>query len=171
MSDYAEFLEKRIIELEMTQAAPIGYVLVPVDLTPEMVAADPYGMGYGRLHAIYQAMLAAAPASAERVEQEPFAWATFDGEGSYDLRMYECNEEYQSQFLARHKSATYKDWVFPLYTAPQPSPDVARLVQALENVLNVTRGSSGRIILDEQDEQDLRDVLSAHRQQEQSHER
>jgi hypothetical protein len=66
-------------------------------------------------------LLSAAPASAERVEQEPFAWATFDGEGSYDLRMYECNEEYQSQFLASHKSATYKDWVFPLYTAPQPT--------------------------------------------------
>jgi hypothetical protein len=58
-----------------------------------------------------------------------------------------------------------------LSAAPKPAPDVAHLVQALENVLKVTRGSSGRIILDEADEQDLRAALAAHRQQEQSHER
>jgi hypothetical protein len=154
------------------------YVMVPVECTAAMENAyddkcveDGEHEECGLYRPAYNAMLSAAPAPAERVEQEPFAWATFDGEGSYDLRMYECNEEYQSQFLARHKSATYKDWVFPLYTAPQPSPGVAGLVKALESVLKVTRGSSGRIILDEADEQDLRDVLAAHRQQEQSHER
>jgi hypothetical protein len=53
-----------------------------------------------------------------------------------------------------------------MLSAPQPSPDVAGLVKALESVLKVTRGSSGRIILDEQDEQDLRASLTAHSRQE-----
>jgi hypothetical protein len=48
---------------------------------------------------------------------EPFAWATFDGEGSYDLLLYQNNESYKDEYLKRngHK---YQTWVFPLY-APQ----------------------------------------------------
>jgi hypothetical protein len=51
-----------VVSAEQHVSLPHGYVLVPYKLTPEMIAADPYGMGYGRLHAIYSAMLAAAPA-------------------------------------------------------------------------------------------------------------
>jgi hypothetical protein len=40
-----------------------GWKLVPIGLTPEMEAADPYGMGYGRLHAIWSRLLKAAPAA------------------------------------------------------------------------------------------------------------
>lgn len=48
------------------------------------------------------------------VRCEPFAWATFNGEGSYDLRLYEDNESYRDEWIARN-GERYKDWVIPLY--------------------------------------------------------
>jgi hypothetical protein len=75
---------------------PEGWKLVPVALTPEMVKADPYGMGYGRLHAIWARLLAASPASksagggGERDERKPWertdwacARARVDSEGMH----------------------------------------------------------------------------------------
>ena len=55
-------------------------------------------------------------------EQEPFAWATFDGEGSYDLRLYECNEDYRAEYIKRNGDK-YAAWVIPLYTAPVAAPE------------------------------------------------
>ena len=46
--------------------------------------------------------------------KEIFAWATFDGEGSYDLRLYEDNENYLVEWISRN-GEKYKDWVVPLY--------------------------------------------------------
>lgn len=46
--------------------------------------------------------------------KEIFAWATFDGEGSYDLRLYENNENYLVEWISRN-GEKYKDWVVPLY--------------------------------------------------------
>ncbi|WP_288081565.1 hypothetical protein [Pseudomonas sp.] len=43
-----------------------------------------------------------------------FAWSTFDGEGGYDLRLYENNESYQSEWYSINKAETYRDWVEPL---------------------------------------------------------
>lgn len=43
-----------------------------------------------------------------------FAWATFDGEGSYDLRLYEGNEDYLENFI-KQSGEKYSGWVFPLY--------------------------------------------------------
>jgi len=48
------------------------------------------------------------------VRCEPFAWATFDGEGGYDLRLYEENESYKDEWIALN-GERYKDWVMPLY--------------------------------------------------------
>jgi hypothetical protein len=111
-----------------------------------------YAMGWNDCRAN---LLAAAPAPAERAGQEPVAWALTLPDGHILLELdYPSWAEGGDGYM-----------ICPLYTAPQPSPDVAHLVQALESVLKVTRGSSGRIILDEQDEQDLRDALT-HRQQE-----
>lgn len=61
----------------------------------------------------------ASPANAESdlerlVRCEPFACATFNGEGSYDLRLYEDNESYRDEWIARN-GERYKDWVMPLY--------------------------------------------------------
>jgi hypothetical protein len=50
-------------------------------------------------------------------EQEPFAWATFDGEGSYDLRLYEDNEAYRDDYIKRN-GEKYASWVKPLYAHP-----------------------------------------------------
>lgn len=70
LEEFDLFIERLMSEVARLNAAPVqqvsvpdGYVLVPYKLTPEMIAADPYGMGYGRIHAIYSAMLAAAPAA------------------------------------------------------------------------------------------------------------
>lgn len=51
---------------------------------------------------------------------EPHAWSTFDGEGSYDLRLFENNENYLEQY-----SPKYVNWVDALYTADQLAAAVA----------------------------------------------
>ena len=43
-----------------------------------------------------------------------FAWATFDGEGGYDLRLYDMNEDYKDNYIERN-GEKYKGWVVPLY--------------------------------------------------------
>ncbi|UIF90876.1 hypothetical protein [Cupriavidus sp. UYPR2.512] len=42
-----------------------------------------------------------------------FAWAVFDGEGSYDLRLFEGNESFRRDYINRN-GAKYADWVIPL---------------------------------------------------------
>jgi RNA polymerase subunit RPABC4/transcription elongation factor Spt4 len=51
-------------------------------------------------------------------EQEPVAWRTFDGEGGYDYRSYELNEDYDKEWLKRNPN--HKGWVEPLYKDPTP---------------------------------------------------
>jgi hypothetical protein len=53
------------------------------------------------------------------VEREPVAWRTFDGEGGYDFRYYQDDEEYQQRFIERNGEQN-ASWVEPLYTAPPP---------------------------------------------------
>jgi len=53
--------------------------------------------------------------SADEIESfSIFAWATFDGEGSYDLMLYEGNENYKEEYIKRN-GEKYKDWVTELY--------------------------------------------------------
>lgn len=51
--------------------------------------------------------------------QEPVAWRTFDGEGGYDYRTYDDNENYRAEWEQRNPN--HKGWVEPLYAAPQPA--------------------------------------------------
>lgn len=51
-----------------------------------------------------------------KIEEEPVAWRTFDGEGGYDYRSYEMNEAYDKEWAERNPN--HKGWVEPLYTAP-----------------------------------------------------
>jgi hypothetical protein len=44
------------------------------------------------------------------------AWRTFDGEGGYDYRTYENNEDYANEWDKRNPK--HKGWVEPLYTTP-----------------------------------------------------
>ena len=49
-------------------------------------------------------------------QSEPVAWRTFDGEGGYDYRTYENNEDYADEWDKRNPK--HKGWVEPLYTTP-----------------------------------------------------
>ena len=49
-------------------------------------------------------------------QQEPVAWRTFDGEGGYDYRSYEDNENYKLGWDARNPN--HIGWVEPLYALP-----------------------------------------------------
>jgi len=63
--------------------------------------------------------LRAAIALGQALEAEPelpVAWQTFDGEGGYDYRSYDMNENYDKEWAARNPN--HKNWVEPLYTAP-----------------------------------------------------
>ena len=61
-----------------------------------------------------------------------FAWATFDGEGSHDLRLYEDNENYRDDFRAANP-ALHPDWVFPLCRLS----DAQRAIDELRERLDV----------------------------------
>jgi hypothetical protein len=50
----------------------------------------------------------------EQPAQEPVAWRTFDGEGGYDYRTYDDNENYRNEWDKRNPN--HKGWVEPLYT-------------------------------------------------------
>ena len=58
-------------------------------------------------------------------EQEPVAWRTFDGEGGYDYRDYDMNENYAEKWDKQNPK--HKGWVEPLYTSPQPNKPWAGL--------------------------------------------
>jgi hypothetical protein len=54
-------------------------------------------------------------------DAEPVAWQTFDGEGGYDYRSYEDNEDYRDDYIKRNSSQKfYENWVIPLYRAWEP---------------------------------------------------
>jgi len=50
--------------------------------------------------------------------QEPVAWRTFDGEGGYEYRTYDTNEDYADAWEKRNPN--HKGWVEPLYKDPTP---------------------------------------------------
>jgi hypothetical protein len=54
--------------------------------------------------------------SAALEQPEPVAWRTFDGEGGYDYRTYDDNENYRDEWDKRNPN--HKGWVEPLYTHP-----------------------------------------------------
>ena len=49
---------------------------------------------------------------------EPVAWRIFDGEGGYDYRTYDMNEDYAEDYAKRNPK--YAHWVEPLYTLEKP---------------------------------------------------
>lgn len=54
---------------------------------------------------------------AELESQEPVAWRTFDGEGQYEYRAYEENENYANNWNKRNPN--HAGWVHKLYTHSQ----------------------------------------------------
>jgi hypothetical protein len=73
--------------------------------------------------ALRQALVDADDTSQKRVDEkakreyEPVAWRTFDGEGGYDYRSYEMNENYDKEWAERNPNHAH--WAEPLYTSPQ----------------------------------------------------
>lgn len=68
--------------------------------------------------------------------QEPVAWREFDGEGGYDYRTYDDNENFRDEYIKRN-GQRYASWVEPLYAAPpqrQPLTD-KRIMQLLRAAL------------------------------------
>jgi len=63
-----------------------------------------------------QLRAAIALRKALEAEPEPVAWRTFDGEGGYDYRDYEMNENYDKEWAKRNPN--HQGWVEPLYAAP-----------------------------------------------------
>jgi len=71
--------------------------------------------------ATYKDSISAAIDEIETLRKKPdsmriFAWAIFDGEGGYDLMLYENNESYRDDFI-KSNGERYKGWVTPLYSA------------------------------------------------------
>lgn len=75
-------------------------------------------------HGIYcavprQAVDAAIKYLRAQADAQPVAWRTFDGEGNYDYRAYELNEDYADEWNRRNPN--HVGWVEPLYTHPAPA--------------------------------------------------
>ena len=80
--------------------------------------------GESAIFVALRAAYAAGQAAASVPRGEPVAWREFDGEGGYDYRSYEGNENFRDEYRARNPGATYWDWVEPLYAASVPSVTV-----------------------------------------------
>lgn len=70
-----------------------------------------------RQHKAIASLYDALRQTIEQAEKhEPVAWRTFDGEGGYDYRTYDDNENYRDEWERRNPS--HKGWVEPLYLHP-----------------------------------------------------
>jgi hypothetical protein len=83
-----------------------------------------------KLLTVTQAQMAHADATCKQdLQVEPVAWRTFDGEGGYEYRTYEDNENYLDKWNKRNPD--YPGWVEPLYITPPPCPTCEALVRTV----------------------------------------
>lgn len=82
------------------------------------MALDWLDDGCGKYTDEYQNLINALRARLAQPEPEPVAWRTFDGEGGYEYRDYELNEDYGAEWLKRNPN--HKGWVELLYADPTP---------------------------------------------------
>ena len=87
------------LALEALEAAPLEMV---ADENRHMVFLD-------------EKAIAAIKEALAQSQQEPVAWRTFDGEGGYEYRAHEMNEQYAQEWEQRNPN--HKGWVEPLYTS------------------------------------------------------
>jgi len=59
----------------------------------------------------------ALEAALNQQQAEPVAWRIFDGEGGYDYRTYDDNEDFVADW--RRRNPRHENWLEPLYTTPQ----------------------------------------------------
>ena len=67
-------------------------------------------------HSNLNKTVSALKAALAQEQDEPVAWRTFDGEGGYDYRSYEDNEDYAAEWAQRNPQ--HAGWVEPLYPPP-----------------------------------------------------
>lgn len=84
------------------------------DLTHDRLFTAEWASKHGATVAKLEAALAQPAEGGEVV-----AWRTFDGEGGYDYRDFEGNENYASEWARLNPG--HKGWVEPLYTTPPSS--------------------------------------------------
>jgi hypothetical protein len=72
------------------------------------------------------------------------AWRTFDGEGGYDYRAYDDNENYRNEWDKRNPN--HKGWVEPLYTHPPRRECLHAEVNELKRTLALQQQSYEREI-------------------------
>ena len=104
------------------------YKLVPIEPTQEMIDEGRTARTHPRER--YKAMLAAAPA----VEQAPVAWVSPNA-------LSRLSPDSPVNCALVHKRRNNE--TFPLYLHPQPTPEVAKLVEALEGILSIVYESDG----------------------------
>ena len=98
---------------------PNDLPLPVIDAAEQAFAAERWASTRVRL--MYAIAAALDALREELARPEPFAWATFDGEQSYDLRLYAENEDYCQDYIKRN-GEKYASWVMPLYAVPRPIP-------------------------------------------------
>jgi hypothetical protein len=110
------------VALEALESDPISHA------GPVTVLSSGKGTGFNYFRALGITVLRQALVDAddtlqkrvdekEKREHEPVAWRTFDGEGGYDYRSYEMNENYDKEWAERNPNHAH--WVEPLYASPQ----------------------------------------------------
>lgn len=130
------------------------YKLVPFEPTPEMIeAAEGAHMPFGDMDLALRMAILAAPA----VQGDPVGWYTEDNLNDKSATTY--NAEVAQRWRA-------KGWpVTPFYTAPQPAPDVAELVEIAKEIVDLH--DRRRVVLTVHVEA-LSKALAAHRKGEES---
>jgi hypothetical protein len=105
--DVLEVLEAALEALEAVTTARCG--------GDDGMDISPINAAFDKAESAREALKAAL---AEPVQ--PVAWRTFDGEGGYDYRTYEDNEDYAAEWAKRNPR--HVGWVEPVYTAPPQRP-------------------------------------------------
>lgn len=123
------------------------YKLVPIEPTPEMIHAGQMAVsGFPRdVLERWQAMLVAAPA----VEQKPYAYeyGLDNGDGTFSVVINKGSfaqlKENEFGYLPPFDAASKERPVMPLYLHPQPTPEVAKLVEVLEELIDLVEDIKG----------------------------
>ena len=125
-ASFAELTEERTTMSKQTEALKLALEALEESRNALAWFYDSYPQdvtekGNELLPHVETVLTAIREALAERPaqQQEPVAWRTFDGEGGYDYRTYDMNENYAKEWDKQNPK--HKGWVEPLYTSPQPT--------------------------------------------------
>ena len=125
-----------------------AYKLVPVEPTPEMVeAAESAHMPFGDMELAIRMAILEAPV----VEQEPVYWEyRIHAAGEWTdwmlLKDERAGKSQRLELMDMLGAHGMKCEIRPLYLHPQPPPDAAQLVEALESAYHLIDNHSGETL-------------------------